>query len=378
MNGAAADRPLVIHFVSGGFSGATQIALDLVTAAIERGVHDSLLVLRRKRHTNLARVDSLRAAGIPIELVPGWSALATIVALALLCRRRRPRVLIAHGFPEHLLGRWAGLLAGVGALVAVEHNSRERYGVWRWLQSHWLARHTDRIVACSEGLGDLLLQRGYPADRTIAIPNGISLTPYGSAGHLEFDKRDKVIVMVARFARQKDHSTLLRALALLRNAGLTPDMILAGGGRDRLRTAAQRLCNELGLNQQVKFIGHHPDIAGLLMQSRIAVLATHWEGFGLSVVEAMAAGCAVVASDVEGPRELIAHGVTGLLVAPGDPASLAAALASLLRDPGLAQRLGAAARIDAIQRRGRAEMVLRYDELVAALTESGSATGTAV
>jgi glycosyltransferase involved in cell wall biosynthesis len=217
-----------------------------------------------------------------------------------------------------------------------------------------------------------------PADRCTVIANGIRLDRFAAADSRRFADRIAGLVMPARFARQKDQPTLLRALRILRDDGLAPPTLLAGGGRPSHMARAKDLSRSLGLSDQVRFLGHDPDVPALLMKHRICVLATHWEGLPLSLVEGMAAGCAVVASDVAGVRELIAHGVTGLLVAPGDPAALAAALASLLRDPGLAQRLGAAARIDAIQRRGRAEMVLRYDELVAALTESGSATGTAV
>jgi glycosyltransferase involved in cell wall biosynthesis len=375
---AAKVRPRVMHFVSGGFSGATQVALDLVRCEVARGDSDALLVLRRKRHTDLDLVARLRREGVPIELVPGWSHFATIGSLAALCRRWRPQVLIAHGFPEHLDGRWAGLLAGVPALVAVEHNSRERYSRFRLMQARWLARHSARLVACGEGVRDSLIARGFPAERCTVIANGIRLDRFAAADSHHFDDRIAGVVMPARFARQKDQPTLLRALRILRNGGLQPPTLLAGGGRPSHMARAKDLSRSLGLSDQVRFLGHDPDVPTLLMKHRICVLATHWEGLPLSLVEGMAAGCAVVASDVAGVRELIAHGVTGLLVAPGDPVALAAALASLLRDPALAQRLGAAARLDAIQRRGRAEMVLRYDELVAALTESGSATGAAV
>jgi glycosyltransferase involved in cell wall biosynthesis len=87
----------------------------------------------------------------------------------------------------------------------------------------------------------------------------------------------------------------------------------------------------------------------------------------LSLVEGMAAGCAVVGSDVAGIRELIADGVTGLKVTPHQPTALAEALARLLSNPPLAARLGAAARLDALQRRGRDAMVRAYDALVAEL-----------
>jgi hypothetical protein len=93
----------VMHFVTGGFSGATQVAVDLALAGLERSGMPTLLVLRRKRNTDEGRVQALRARGLQVEVVAGWSHLATLWALWRLCRRWQPDVMLAHGFPEHLL-----------------------------------------------------------------------------------------------------------------------------------------------------------------------------------------------------------------------------------------------------------------------------------
>src|SRR5690606_35679435 len=175
-----------------------------------------LLVLRRKRRTPQGRIAELEQAGVPLRTVPGWSHAASILALARICRQFRPDVLVAHGFSEHLWGRYAGLLANVPHLVHVEHNTRERYTRWRLAQSRWLARRTDQIVGCSEGVRRALLDMGMPAERTIAIPNGIGLDPFAGADSHPYAQREPGIVMVARYSKQKDHATLLRAVALLR------------------------------------------------------------------------------------------------------------------------------------------------------------------
>ena len=126
----------VLHFVTGGFSGgATQVAVQLVNAAREGDAIEPLLVLRRKRHADPSRIVELRKAGVPLELVAGWSHAATISALVSVCKRFKPDVLVAHGFSEHLWGRYAGLLAKVPHLVHVEHNTRERYTAWRRAQA---------------------------------------------------------------------------------------------------------------------------------------------------------------------------------------------------------------------------------------------------
>jgi len=368
----AARTPVrVLHFVTGGFSGgATQVAIALTNAAMQGDTAQPLLVLRRKRRTDPKRIAELEQAGVPLTVVPGWSHAATIAALVRVCRRFRPDVLVAHGFSEHLWGRYAGLLAHVPHLVHVEHNTRERYTRWRLAQSRWLARRTDRIVGCSEGVRLRLLEMGMPPERTIAIPNGIRLGPFAEADAHPFERRVPGIVMVARFSKQKDHATLLRAVGLLRDRGLQPPVLFAGGGKALHRAPLEKLARELGLQEQVRFLGVVRNVPELLMQHQLAVLSTHYEGMPLALIEGMAAGCAVVGSAVPGVREVIADGVDGRLVPEGDVGALADVLENLLRDPETSARMGATARRVAIERHSRELMNARYEALFLELARS--------
>ncbi len=353
--------------MTGGFSGATQVALDLVESALASGRTEPLLVLRRKPQTPRSRIDDLRQRGVPVASVASWPHALTVWQLVRLCREFRPDVLVAHGFSEHLWGRYAGLIAKVPALVHVEHNSRERYTRWRLAQARWLAQRTARIVGVSEGVRRHLLDLGFPEDRTVAIPNGIQLERFAQADRRALADREPGIVMSARFARQKDHATLLNAVALLRQRGIFPTVWLAGGGKQRHLEQAQHLSRSLGLDAQVRFLGHCSDMPGLLMGQRLCVLSTHYEGMPLSLVEGMAAGCAVIGTAVPGVRELIEHEKTGLLVPHQDAAALADAIASLLTDTDSAERLGHHARQAALERHGLDLMRQRYEDLFLAL-----------
>jgi glycosyltransferase involved in cell wall biosynthesis len=346
------------------------VAIDLVRGARTSGRNTPFLALRRKSSTAPARVQALRDEGLSVNLLPGWSHFATILALASLCRRLRPDVLVAHGFPEHLLGRHAGLLAGVPHLIQVEHNSRERYSRWRLAQSRWLAKRSDAIVGCSEGVRQALLDQGLPATKLSAIANGIRPEPFAAADQHPFAQRVPGLVMAARFAGQKDHDTLLRALALLRDRGLRPPLLLAGGGSDRHRQKAVALVASLQLQDQVQFLGHHPDVPSLLMGHQIAVLSSHYEGMPLSLVEAMAAGCAVVGSNVPGIHELLHDGVDGRLVPPADPAALAQVLADLLQQPDVAARLARVGREAALSHYTLDRMTQGYDDLIDAVVHT--------
>ena len=363
----------VLQFVTGGFSGgATQVAIALTTAASQGDAIQPLLVLRRKRHTDPGRIAELVSAGVPVRQVPGWSHAATVAALVRICREFKPDVLVAHGFSEHLWGRYSGLLAGVPHLVHVEHNTRERYTRWRLAQTRWLAKRTDRIVGCSEGVRQVLLGMGMPPERTIAIANGIRLEPFADADAHAFAQRTPGIVMVARFSKQKDHATLLRAVALLRERGLTPSVLLAGGGKARHRAPLEALAAQLGIATQVQFLGVHRDVPGLLMRHQVCVLSTHYEGMPLALIEGMAAGCAVVGSAVPGVREVIRDGIDGRLVPESDAQAMADTLQALLDDSDASARLGAAARATALNDFSRVRMNNAYEALFLALVEGDS------
>ena len=171
--------------------------------------------------------------------------------------------------------------------------------------------------------------------------------------------------MAARFARQKDHATLLRAIALLKQQyGLTPTLHLAGGGKQRLLDKAKSLATELGIAQQVDFMGQVQQLPAFLMQQQVFVLSTHYEGMPLALVEGMAAGCACIGSDVVGVREVIAHGRTGLLVPESDATALATALHQLLTQPAMAAALASSARQQAEAGMDVSAMQARYAALL--------------
>lgn len=360
------QRPLkVLHFVTGGFSGATQVAVDLCLAAQGDPAVQTLLVLRRKRNTSPARVQALRDQGLQVRVVSNWLHALTVWELRRIIRDWRPDVVFAHGFSDHIWGRRAAVAEGVPRIYHVEHNARERYTPRRLRQALALQPYTQASIGVSEGVRTALVERGFAPERCMAIPNGIALERFPhSLLPPQWGQRQAAILMASRFARQKDHATLIQALGVLRERGLNPVLYLAGAGSQRLRRQAEALARQLGLQQQVCFLGNVADLPQRLAATQVFVLSTHWEGMPLALVEAMAAGCACVGSDVVGVREVIDHGRTGLLVAHADAPALAGALQQLLQDTALAERLGSAARQQALLTGGHEHMWRRYRELL--------------
>jgi glycosyltransferase involved in cell wall biosynthesis len=150
---------------------------------------------------------------------------------------------------------------------------------------------------------------------------------------------------------------------LLRERGLRPPLLFAGGGKALHRAPLEKLARELGLQQQVRFLGVVRNVPELLMTHQLAVLSTHYEGMPLALIEGMAAGCAVVGSAVPGVREVIADGIDGRLVPEGDALALADVLETLLRNPDASARMAATARRVAFERHSRELMNARYEAL---------------
>ena len=140
------------------------------------------------------------------------------------------------------------------------------------------------------------------------------LERFAAVGDRPWSEREAAVAMAARYSSQKDHGTLIEAFALLAPRLPQARLDLYGGGKKRWQDRARRLIQNLGLGQRVQMHGHVRDMPEALSRHQVFVLSTHYEGIGLAVIEAMACGCACIATDVVGVQELIEHGVTGLLV----------------------------------------------------------------
>lgn len=360
----ASKKIRVLHFVTGGFSGgSTQVALGLVRAQMASDSIEPLLVLRRKRRADPARVQQLKDEGIPLDTVNDVTHISTIWALIKIIKRFQPDILVAHGFSEHIWGRWAGLLAKVPVMIHVEHNTRERYSWWRLQQSHFLTRYTARIVGVSEGVREVMIGRGFPADKCIAIPNGINLAPFANLTVKPFAEREVAVMMVSRFAKQKDHQTLVQALAILRERGITLPAYFAGGGKERAINKVKQLVQQLDLTEQVHFLGYQRNIPELLASKMFAVQCSRWEGGPLSLYEGMAAGCAVIATDIPGLRESIRPAETGYLHQLGDANDLADKLEAYVRNPEHAAAIAEAGRQQVFAHHSKEFMNQGYEQL---------------
>ena len=200
------------------------------------------------------------------------------------------------------------------------------------------ARLTDRFVCVSADSARQAVRQGVSPRTVRVLWNGIDLTRFAPPAL----RGAGPVVTVARLSPEKDIDTLLRAAALAAAADDAFRLEIAGDGpcmADLRRTAAG-----LGLGGRVTFHGQVRDVPALLARAGLFVLSSRTEGVSLTLLEAMAGGLAVVATRVGGNPEVVADGETGLLVPPGDPAALAAAMLRLRRNDGERGRMGRAGR----------------------------------
>ena len=282
-------------------------------------------MLRRKRSPLPPAMQSrIEASGVQVAWVDEGPKGTTRRQLREAIARFKPEVFVAHGFSEHLWGRQAAIAQDVPVVIHVEHN-QERYLFWRRWAARGLRNRTAATVCVSQGVAARVRELRLESSRLEVIHNGVDVARFAQ-GAPNFANRSPDIAMLARFARQKDQPTLIRAVKRLVETGWTGRLLLGGAGSKSHRAAAEKLVGRLGLAGRVEFLGLVADVAPILHRCRVAVLATRFEGLPLSLVESMAAGCAAVASAAPGVTDVIRPGNNGWLFPIGDDAALAGCL----------------------------------------------------
>lgn len=269
--------------------------------------------------------------------------------LARVLREYRPDVIHTHSYVlRYALPAWAFTRRGV--VVHTVHNVAEKEVDAFGRVIHRMAfRAGVRPVAVS-GEVARSFRAVYRFEPAAVIPNGVAMPGAVEPGAREawrtahgFAPGDLVVASVGRFDPQKNPLGLIAAFA--RAAAGRTAMRLAMAGEGSLLEASRALAGKLGA--RVSFLGLLGCVPDMLASCDLFLLASHWEGAPMAVIEAMAAGLPVVATAVGGLPELVVDGVTGLLTPPGDEAALAGALAEMTDRPDKRRRFGAEARVRA-------------------------------
>ncbi len=275
----------------------------------------------------------------PISPVRDMRALFQLVQLM---RELKPDLIHAHTSKAGAVGRFAARIAGIPPIFTAHTWCFAEGTSWKWKLAgvpceRLAARFGSAIINVSDANRRLAASNGISNRvRLLTIHNGI--TDVSARAEPEF-AGIPTIVMVARCAPQKDQALLLRALAEI---DIPAQAIFVGDGETRPALEAE-VCR-LNLRRRVEFLGERRDVAQILAKCHIFALPTRWEGFPLSILEAMRAGLPVVASNVGGVAEAVIDSKTGFLAQCGDEFGFRARLRELIERPALRGQMGAAGR----------------------------------
>ncbi len=267
-------------------------------------------------------------------------------------KEQQIKIVHSHDFYSNIFGMNGSVLAGVRGRIA---SKRETTGTRTRAQTtieRCAFRLAHAVVANAEAVKEQLIQQGVSRDKVAIIYNGIDLSRFHLNGNanqalqrlsLANIQGRPVVTMVANFEyRIKDHPMLLRAARRVKEE--VPEVVFIVAGEGDFRKETQKLAEELELTDTCLFIRRCPNVPDLLAASDICVLTSQAEGFSNSILEYMAAGRAVVTTDVGGASEAIVEGETGHLVKAGDDRAMAERIISLLRDSDRRRAMGLKAR----------------------------------
>jgi glycosyltransferase involved in cell wall biosynthesis len=223
----------------------------------------------------------------------------------------------------------------------------------------------DLIVATSNGVAeDLTKNFGVNPDAIQVVPNPVDLDAVrsraGEAVEIDVDRDTPVIVAAGRLADAKNYPLLIDAIAVLRRT-LPVRLLILGQGE--LEQSLRRHIADRQLEGAITLLGFQRNPWKYIARADVFALSSHYEGFGNVLIEAMAVGVPVVATASAGTRDIINHGVDGLLVEQHDADSLAAALADVLSSPDRRQAMSSEARV-AAERFAAPRVIARYDAVL--------------
>jgi glycosyltransferase involved in cell wall biosynthesis len=362
----------VVHFSDSAAFGGTERALLQLLAGLDRARWRPVLF-----HADVpgARqlADEARALGVSARAIAAverpMQGVASIPALAGALRREQAAVFHAH--QTWSLSCRYGIVAAALARVPARVASAQLFLEMPKLvgidaQHALLTRALHRHVAVSQFVARRLRERfGVPDERIVVIPNAVD-PPRAVApdallrAEIVGDDRTPLALTVARLDAQKGITHLIDAAAMV------PGVVFAIAGEGPDRAALEARAAERGVSSRIRFLGHRRDVPALLAIADLFVLPSLYEGFPLSVLEAMAAGVPVVATDIGGTDELVSN-ETGWPVAPADPRAIAEGVRALLADRDGAARRAAAARARVLTVHSTSAMVASMSALYASL-----------
>jgi glycosyltransferase involved in cell wall biosynthesis len=336
------DRLTVVHVdAERGWRGGQRQALWLAGALQDLGVHS---ILAARPGEPLA--ERAQATGIDVSPLRPFAEFDPLAVLSLRRLIRRSGAQIVHAHSGHAVG--LGALATLGTSAQLVVTRRVDFLLRPNPGTRWKYSRAKAIIAISSAVATALRASGIASERITVIPSGIDLdrrvTPASRTvlATLGVPLGSPVVVQVAQLVDHKDPLTFVRAVRAARKEIPALCALLVGNGY--LSAEVIAAVRAAGLRDVLHVLGYRQDADALIAAADVVTLSSREEGLGTVLLDAMAFGGAVAATRAGGIPEIIEDGVSGLLAPVGDGQALGSAIARILADPALAERLKEAAR----------------------------------
>lgn len=327
----------VLHVISSlEIGGAQRLLSDILPMQKEQGLDVSLLVFKRE---STAFAKKILEAEVPIIVLDEKSYTDPIIVVKV--RRIIKQYDIVHAHLVHAL--YCCSLAARGLhvnLVYTEHstsNNRRGHMFMLPVEKYIYSRYSKLISISQQTQNALQEWLRSKDDRFVVINNGVDTDRFASVHRPVIAN---YLIMVSRFAPSKDQETVIRAMKKIRK-----DTVLRFVGDGNNLEHCKLVAKECGVEDRVQFLGARSDVAELISESYIGIQSSNWEGFGLTAVELMACGKPVIATDVEGLRQVVEG--AGVIFRKGDAEELAAIVNELIADSSLYSNLSKRCRMRA-------------------------------
>ena len=332
------------------FAGTERYMLDLGCALSDLGVVVMIACPTPSSLAERACAEGLTVIPIPKAGLINRRAVKTLVELF---RSDQLDIVHANNGRTSLASAMAVRQARKGRFVATQHFLDPEHVSHTGLKAaifhaahRWVSKYMAHCIAISEAArAGVLRRREAPEQKVTTILNGIRpldpqqlSSPAQIRAELGITPETPLIVCAARLEREKDVQSLIAAMTEVKAAFPDVRCVVAGQGAQQKMLTAQ--IQETGLQGTVQLLGFRKDAHALIQAGDIFVLPSFAEPFGLVILEAMALGRPVIATNAGGPREIVEEGVTGLLVPPSDPPALAAAIRRLFADRQSTETMG--------------------------------------
>lgn len=340
----------ILHLINTLSAGGAELHLLTLCRHLKRcGVELVVACLREQVADSRSLAGDFEREGIRVVRLKadGRFDLRSISRLASLAAKEQPDILHTHLPRADLAGACRRVLHSSVPWVCSVHDTHDQSWSGRWTLPlfNLVWRRADRVIAISHAVKDYLVNRRAVQDENVSVIHyGIEPERFSrcqAALKRQWALDDKLVIgTIGRLEPRKGHDSLLYAVAELKK--IFPEAVLLIAGHDPwgYGKELQSLIHRLDLKKEARLVGFQSDIAAFLGAIDVFAFATHSEGFGQVVIEAMAAGKPVVASNIAPLTEIIGEGETGLLVPRDDPQAMANALAWLLAHREQAREMG--------------------------------------